>query len=121
MTDETRRETCCRCSKDMSGRGAGAPGGCSGSGHGRCSCGRGHGYQGLSSTCQTGLSKELGHNIFNYGKKGSANQMRTTWEKLCQYIGKEMSEDIATELCNKTEVAIMEPTHSAEVEACHMT
>ena len=47
--------------------------------------------------------------------------MRTTWEKLCQYIGKKMSEDIATELHNKTKVMITEPTHLAEVEACHAT
>jgi hypothetical protein len=43
------------------------------------------------------------------------------WEKLCQYIGKEMSEDITTELCNKTEVTITEPTHSADVKAHHAT
>ena len=99
----------------MSGRGAGGRGGRGGGGRGGRGRGRGHGYQGQGAARQSGLSKELGHNIFDYGKKGSADQMRTTWEKLCQYVGKEMSEDIATELRNKTEVVIPEPVHTDEV------
>jgi len=104
----------------MSGRGANGCGGCcGGSGGMRSHGGRGRGYSGQSSYCQTGLCKELGYNVFDYGKKGSADLMRTSWEKICQYVGSEYGEDIAKELQNKTQVTVQEPTHTDTVQQRH--
>jgi hypothetical protein len=59
------------------------------------------------------------NNVFDYGHKGAADQMRTSWEKLCQHVGSEYGQDIANELQNKTEVVIPEPTHSDDVMTRH--
>ena len=84
----------------MSGRGARGRGGRGRGGRGgQSGRGRGYSYSGSSSTRQVGLCKELGSNVFDYGSKGAADQMRQSWEKLCQYVGTDMSEDIANELC----------------------
>jgi len=47
--------------------------------------------------------------------------MRTTLEKLVQYIGTTYSQDICNELQNRTPVTIPEPAHSAAVMARHAT
>jgi hypothetical protein len=62
----------------------------------------------------------LGNNVFDYGHKGAADQMRTSWEKLVQYVGTNYGQDISNELQNKTPVDIPEPTHSDEVMLWHM-
>ena len=59
-----------------------------------------------------GLCGTLGSNMFDYGHKGIADQMRTSWEKLVQYIGTSMSQDIANELRNTATVTLDQPTHS---------
>lgn len=74
--------------------------------------GRGHGYQ-------TGLCKDLGTNVFDFGTKGAADQMRKTWERICHYVGFEMGPDIAMELRNETRITIDAPTYTDEVQARH--
>jgi len=51
--------------------------------------------------------------------KGAADQMRTSWEKLCQYVGTEFGQDIANELQNKSEVTLPEPEHSEAIVNRH--
>ena len=104
----------------MSGRGTRGRGGRGGGGRGgQRGRGRGSGYSGQASSRQTGLNKDLGTNVFTYGTKGAADQMRTTWEKICQYVGTEMGEDIANELRNETTVMIDEPTHTEAIQNRH--
>ncbi len=106
----------------MSGRGAGGRGGRGRGGRGgQSGRGRGNSYSGSSSTRQLGLRKELGSNAFDYGSKGAADQMRQSWEKLCQCVGTDVSEDIANELRNETRVVIEVPTHSEDVMARRLT
>jgi hypothetical protein len=40
--------------------------------------------------------------------------MRTSWEKLVQYVGTNYGKEISNELQNKITVDIIEPVHSAE-------
>ena len=104
----------------MSGRGARGRGGRGRGGRGgQSGRGRGYSYSGSSTPRQLGLCKELGSNVFDYGSKGAADQMRQSWEKLCQYVGTDMSEDIANELRNETRVVIEVPTHTEDVMVRH--
>ena len=72
-----------------------------GLGAGRGGAGRGSGGRGKSyavnkiSTKKVGLCKDLEGNIFGYGTKTAANLMRTTQEKLIQYVGTKFGGDIA--------------------------
>ena len=45
--------------------------------------------------------------------------MRTTWEKLVQYVGTTYGQDISNELQNKATVTLPETTHSPAVMARH--
>ena len=106
----------------MSGRGGrgysrGGRGG--GGGRGGRGRGRGYNYSGHSSASKKGLCSALGNNVFDYGTKGAADQMRTSWEKICQYVGTEFGQDIANELQNKQEVTLTEPTYSQAVITRH--
>ena len=47
--------------------------------------------------------------------------MRTSWEKLIQYVGTTYGQDIRNELHNKTTVTLTEPVHSAAVMTRHTT
>ena len=64
----------------MSGRGGrtNGRGGRGTNGRGR---GRGHGqnYTGTTASTKKGLCEALGGNVFDYGQKAAADQMRTTW------------------------------------------
>jgi hypothetical protein len=62
-----------------------------GSGNGRGQ-GRGHGtgYMLKPKMSKVGLYKELENNIFNYGVPNAANLMRTTQEKIGQYVALNM-------------------------------
>ena len=53
--------------------------------------------------------------MFDYGSKGAADQMRTLWEKLVQYVGTNYRQDISNELRNKVEVMIDEPEYSDKI------
>ena len=57
--------------------------------------------------------------MFDYGQKNSADQMRTSMEKLIQYVGTTYGQDISNELQNRTPVVLTEPTHSAVVTTRH--
>ena len=106
----------------MSGRGGRGSGrGGRGNNGGRSSGrGRGHNYNGASNkTSKNGLCTTLGTHIFDFGHKAAADQMRTTWEKLVQYVGTTYGQDISNELQNKTTVTLLEPEHSPAVMARH--
>ena len=49
--------------------------------------GRGVGYTSKPKTLKVGLCKELENHIFDYGVSNAADLMRTTQEKIAQYIG----------------------------------
>ena len=82
--------------------------------------GRGSNYTGSASAPKKGLCTALSANVFDYGTKGTADQMRTSWEKLVQYIGTNYGQDISNELQNKAVITLAEPTHSATVLARHV-
>ena len=54
------------------------------------------------------MCSALGKNVFDYGQKSYANQMRTSWEKLVQYVGTSYGHDISNELQNKIAVVFPE-------------
>jgi hypothetical protein len=45
--------------------------------------------------------------------------MRTSWEKLVQYVGTNFGQDISNELQNKVTVTLAEPVHSTAVMTRH--
>jgi hypothetical protein len=49
----------------------------------------------------------------------AADQMRTSWEKLIQFVGTNYGQDISNELQNKIPVILSEPVHTPEVLARH--
>jgi hypothetical protein len=77
--------------------------------------GRVQGYTRNAKIQKRGLCKALDHNVFDYGHKAAADEMRTSWEKLVQYAGTSYGQDISNELHNKTTVVIPEPLHTAAV------
>jgi hypothetical protein len=93
------------------GRGA-----ANGRGNGR---GRGAGYASKPKTAKVGLCKELESNIFDYGVSNAADLMRTTQEKIAQYVGIKYGEDIANEITNKTTVTVAPPVYSAAILLRH--
>jgi hypothetical protein len=48
------------------------------------------------------MCTNLGTNLYDYGQKSAADQMRTSGEKLVQYVGTNYGQDINNELQNKT-------------------
>ena len=87
-----------------------------GQGQGR---GRGTGYTSKPKTSKVGLCKELENNIFDYGVPNAADLMRTTQEKIGQYIGIKYGEDIANKLTNKATVTIPPPVYSTAILLRH--
>jgi hypothetical protein len=68
----------------MNGRGNGRVGRSNTPRRGR---GRGQSYTGTIKPHKSGLCKALDDNVFDYGHKAAADQMRTTLEKLVHYVG----------------------------------
>ena len=97
-----------------SGRAGRGPG--NGRGQGR---GCGTGYTSKPKTSKVGLCKELEDNIFDYGVPNAADLMRTTQEKIWQYVGIKYGEDIANELTNKVMVTIPPPVYSTAILLRH--
>ena len=98
---------------------AGRSGNRSGRGRGRGNrSGRWSGKPSNSPVSQkkTGSQKELEHHVFDYGTKGAADQLSTTWEKIVTFVGTNMGEDIRNELRNEREVIIPTPEYSQEVQ-----
>ena len=87
-----------------------------GQGQGR---GRGTGYTSKPKTSKVGLCKELEDNIFDYGIPNAVNLMRTTQEKIGQYVGIKYGEDIANELTNKATMTIPPPVYSTAILLRH--
>ena len=82
--------------------------------------GRGQNYTGGSKTAKkSGLCATLGSHVFDYGHKAAADQMRTSWEKIVQYVGTTYGQDISNELQNKVAVTLPEPTHTTAVLERH--
>jgi hypothetical protein len=69
----------------MTGRGRGGSRGGRSSEHGGHSRGRGRGqnYTGARTVAKSGLCAALGINVFDYGHRAAADQMRTSWKSLC--------------------------------------
>ena len=57
--------------------------------------------------------------MFDYGQKSAADQTRSLWEKLVQYVGTNYGEDIINELQNKMTVNLVESAHAPKVIAQH--
>ena len=66
-----------------------------------------------------GLCVELQHHIFDYGVANAADLMRTTQEKIAQYVGVKYGEDISNEVTNKTTVVVAAPVYSAAILLRH--
>jgi hypothetical protein len=103
----------------MTGRGrGGSHGGCGGERGGR-GHGRGQNYTGTRTVGKSGLCAALGNNVFDYGHRAAADQMRTSWQKLVQLVGTNYGQDISNELQKKIPVMLSEPVHTSEVLARH--
>jgi hypothetical protein len=87
--------------------------------HGGRGHGRGKKYAGTRMAAKSGLCAALGNNVFDYGHRAAADQMRTSWEKLIQFMGTNYGQDISNELQNKIPVILSEPVHTPEVLARH--
>jgi hypothetical protein len=83
--------------------------------------GRGQNYTGNNTSAKKGMNETLGGNVFDYGQKAAADQMRTSWEKVTEYVGTTYGQDISNELQNKVTVIIAEPTFSAGILARNAT
>jgi hypothetical protein len=68
---------------------------------------------------KSGLRAALGNNVFDYGHRAAVDQMRTSWEKLIQFVGTNYGQDISNELQNKIPVILLEQVHTPEVLARH--
>jgi hypothetical protein len=92
------------------GRGRRGRGGRGGRGRGR-----GQNYTGSANAARKGICANLGTNVFDYGQKSVADQMRTSWEKLAQYVGTNYGQGISNELQTKITVVLVEPVHTDDV------
>ena len=100
----------------MSGRGRGRGRGKGGRGKGK---GRGSSHVPATSAKTKGLCAALGNHVFEYGQKESADQVRTTWDKIVQYSGTIYGHDISNELQNKKTLVIQEPEYSQDTLTEH--
>jgi hypothetical protein len=73
----------------------------------------------LANAAKKGMYTNIGTNVFDYSQKSAADQMRTSWEKLVQYIGTNYGQDISNELLNKSTVILIEPVHTDNVLTRH--
>jgi hypothetical protein len=65
------------------------------------------------------MCAELHHYIFDYGVANAADLLRTTQDKVAQFVGSKYGEDIANELTNKTTVVVAPPQYSAAIMSRH--
>ena len=82
--------------------------------------GQGHSYSGTSRTTTRGLCNALGISVFDHSQKSAADQTRSSWDKLVQYVGMNYGQDISNELKNKLSVNLVETVHASEVIAQHI-
>ena len=57
--------------------------------------------------------------MFDYGQKASADQMRTSWEKLVQYVGTSYGHDISNDLQNKLAGVLPDPEYELSILMRH--
>jgi len=100
------------CCNNSGGEGCGAR-------RGRGGRGRGAGYAPKPKSTKVGLCKELECHIFDYGVPNAADLMRTSQEKIAQYVGAKFGKDIANELTNKTTVVVPPPVYSIAIQLKH--
>ena len=74
---------------------------------GRRGRGQGNNYSGKSSTTKRGLCNALSTRVFDYDRKSAADQTRSSWGKLVQYVGMNYGQDISNELKNKLTVNLV--------------
>ena len=89
---------------------------------GRRGCGRGNSYHSHINNLNNknkGLFSALGQHIFDYGKEGAADQMRTTWEKIANHIGTIYGHNISNDFQNKKRIEIPQPKHTLQVNDKH--
>ncbi len=104
----------------MTRRGRGGSCGGHGGEHSGCGHERGQNYTVTRTVAsKSGLCAALGINVFDYGHRAAADQMRTSWEKLVQFLGTNYGQDISNELQNKIPVIFSEPVHTPEILAKH--
>jgi hypothetical protein len=103
----------------MTGKGRGGSRGGRGGERGGRGRGRGQNYTGARTAAKSGLCAALGINVFDYGHRAAADQMRTSWEKLVQFVCTNYGQDVSNELQNKIPVILSEPVHIPEVLARH--
>ena len=106
----------------MSGRGGqgighSGRGGCVGSRYRGCSRGSFNYTNTLNKN--KGLCSALGNNVFDYGQKGAAHQMRTTWENIVHHARTIYGHDIRNKLNKKTKVSISKPEYTDDVQLKH--
>ena len=73
-----------------------------------------------SSNNRTGLTKELEGHIFDFGTANSADKMKTTQEKIADYVGIKYGDDVANELINRVTVVLAPPKYPAEATKRHV-
>ena len=66
-----------------------------------------------------GLCVSLGDHVYNYGHKGSADKLKTSWEKLVQYVGNTYGHDISNKLQNRITVVVAEPVQDSAIMIRH--
>jgi hypothetical protein len=98
------------------GRGGRGRGGANHGGRGR---GQGQNYTGSSNAAKRVMCTNLGTNVFDYGQKSAADQMRSSRKKFVQYVGTNYGQDINNELQNKYWVVLTEPLHTEVFLARH--
>ena len=103
----------------MSGRGGGRGQNGRTAGRGGRDHGRGANYSGQASAKARGMCKDLNNYVFDYGQKGSADEMRITWEKIVYHVGTIHGSDISNELQNKKRVVLEEPKYSQDIKDKH--
>jgi hypothetical protein len=108
----------------MSGRGGriNSRGGRGCAGAGRSGRGREkvQNYTSSANAANRGLCTNLGTTVFAYGQKSAEDQMRTSWEKLVQYVGTNYGQNINNELQNNITVVFIEPVHTNNVLTRHI-
>ncbi len=82
---------------------------------GRGKGGRGYNYSGAGGGTKKGLCDQLGIHVYDYGQKNAADLVRSSWEKLVQYVGTTYGQDIGSELHTKQTIVLDEPTHSMAI------
>jgi len=101
-----------------SGRGGGRN--AKGKGRGQGRSGRGNNYSGASAIKKPkGQTAALGDHVFDYGQKGSADQVKTTYEAIVLHASTVFTTDIGSELENRKRLVIPTPEYSQEAKDHH--